>query len=94
MEPRRCGRLAKKRAKPTATESSTPTPTHIPIPPKKTALSHAERCKAYRQKIKEDSDKYHKHLIENKEKCKAYRQNLSEEIKADQRLKNTLRKQK
>lgn len=94
MEPRRCGRLAQKRAKSTASECSTPAPAPAPIPPKKPALSHAERCKAYRQKIKEDADKYHKYLIENKEKCKAYRQNRSEEKKADQRLKNTLRKQK
>ena len=47
-------------------------------------MTEAERMKAFREKMKQDPEKYQKYLCKNKEKCRTYRGNMTANKKAQE----------
>ena len=79
--PRRCDRLALKRER-------RPSPDDPPPPPPKETKKKvpiADLMKMYREKRKQDPERYEKYQRENKVKCRAYRANMTADKKAQER---------
>ena len=77
--PRKCNRLALKRQRP-------PSPEPPALPPKvaKKRMTNAERMKQFREKRKQDPEKYQQYLQQNKDQCRAYRRDAPAERKAQE----------
>lgn len=69
-------------------QSSQPAP-----PPRKKQKTNAEACRAYKEKLKEEPEKYNTYVEKQRERCKQYRAKSTEEQKAHQREQSRLRMQ-
>ena len=79
--PRRCDRhrLALKRQRPPS-----PEPPTLPSEVTKKRITNAERMKIFREKRKQDPERYEHYLEQNRVQCRAYRRDAPAERKAQE----------
>lgn len=74
-------------------EADYPPSSPPPPPPRKKPKTNAEACRVYKEKLKEDPEKYNTYVENQRQRCKQYRAKSTEEQKAHQREQSRLRMQ-